>query len=51
MVTGTIGILEAAAARGLIDLADALAKLRQTNARLEPGLIEGALERSLNRKQ
>jgi len=35
-VVGTIGLLEQAAARGLIELPTALARLRQTNARLDP---------------
>ena len=38
-VTGTLGVLRQAARRGLIDLADTLNKLRQTNFRASPGLI------------
>jgi Domain of unknown function (DUF3368) len=50
-VIGTIGILEQAARQGLIDLPQAMARLRQTNARLDAGLIHGALERDKARKQ
>ena len=46
-VVGTIGLLEQAAARGLLELPQAMARLRQTNARLDPELIHAALERSL----
>ena len=50
-VIGTIGLLEQAAARGLLELADAMARLRQTNARLDPELIHAALERDRLRKR
>jgi predicted nucleic acid-binding protein len=50
-VIGTIGLLEQAATRGLLDLPPTLARLRQTNARLDPDLIRGALERDKARKQ
>jgi predicted nucleic acid-binding protein len=49
-VVGTIGILEAAAAREWINFAQAIRKLRATNARLNPGLIEAALARDAARK-
>ena len=42
-VIGAIGLLEQAAVHGLIDLPTILAKLRQTNARLDPELIQAAL--------
>ena len=45
------GLLEQAAARGLIELPPALARLRQTNARLDPELIRTALARDQARKQ
>ena len=48
---GTIGLLEQAAARGLIELPLALARLRQTNARLDSELIRAALARDQARKQ
>jgi predicted nucleic acid-binding protein len=50
-VVGTIGLLEQAAARGLIELPTALARLRQTNARLDPELIHAALARDQVRRQ
>ena len=50
-VVGTIGLLEQAAARGLIELPTALARLRQTNARLDPELIHAALARDQGRRQ
>lgn len=50
-VVGTIGLLEQAAARGLIELTPALARLCQTNARLDPELIRAALARDQTRKQ
>jgi len=50
-VVGTIGLLEQAAARGLIELPQAMERLRQTNARLDPELIHAALERDKARKQ
>jgi predicted nucleic acid-binding protein len=50
-VVGTIGLLEQAAARGLIELPLALARLRRTNVRLDPELINAALAREHARKQ
>jgi predicted nucleic acid-binding protein len=50
-VVGTIGLLEQAAARELIELPRAMERLRQTNARLDAGLIYAALERDKARKQ
>ena len=50
-VVGTIGLLEQAAMRGLIELAPTLARLQQTNARLDPGLIRAALARDQARRQ
>lgn len=50
-VIGTIGLLEHAAARGLLELPQAVERLRQTNARLDPELILAALERDKARKQ
>ncbi len=49
-VIGTIGLLEQAAARGLLDLPQVMERLRQTNARLNPDLIQAALERDRARK-
>jgi predicted nucleic acid-binding protein len=44
-VAGTIGILEAAGQRGLIDFSAAIRRLRQTNARLDEEVIQAALAR------
>jgi predicted nucleic acid-binding protein len=49
-VIGTIGLLEQAAARGLLDLPKTFEQLRQTNARLDPDLIRSALEHDQARK-
>ena len=49
-VVGTIGLLEQAAARGLIELPQAMERLRQTNARLDPELIRAALARDQARR-
>lgn len=40
IVTGTLGVLDRAAERGLIELAPAIARLRQTNFRIDPVLLE-----------
>ena len=48
-VTGTVGLLEAAAARGLIDLPSAIRKLRETNARLDEDVLTSALARDRQR--
>jgi hypothetical protein len=50
-VIGTIGLLEKAAAGGLLELPQVMERLRQTNARLDPSLIRAALERDNARKQ
>ena len=50
-VVGTIGLLEQAAARGLIELPPTLARLHQTNARLDPDLIRAALARDQARQK
>lgn len=50
-VVGTIGLLEQAAVRGLVELPRAMEGLRQTNARLDVELIHAALERDKARKQ
>ncbi len=50
-VVGTIGLLEQAAARGLIELPQAMEQLRQTNARLDSELIQAALKRDKARKK
>jgi len=50
-VVGTIGLLEQAAARELIQLPKTLAKLRQTNVRLDAELIRAALARDESRRK
>lgn len=49
-VIGTIGLLEQAAARGLLELEETIERLRHTNARLDPELIRLALERDKARE-
>ncbi len=48
---GTVGILEAAAARGLVDLQTALSALRETSCYLSEAVIENALARDAARKR
>ncbi len=43
-VTGTIGILDQAATRGLIDISAAVSRLRQTNFRISPRLLNALLD-------
>lgn len=50
-VVGTVGLLESAAASGLIDLPSTLARLRQTNARLDPEIIRSAIARDQARQK
>ena len=42
-VIGTIGVLDQAARTGLIDIAEALTRLKGTNFRHRPGLLESLL--------
>ena len=49
IVVGTIGILELASERGLIQLPRAVAKLRQTNFFISPQILDDALERNRRR--
>lgn len=44
-VTGTLGLLDLAARRGLVDLELALQKLRATSFRCRPALLDAVLER------
>jgi predicted nucleic acid-binding protein len=44
-IIGTLGILDDAARQGLVDLADAIARLQQTNFRISRRIIEALLER------
>jgi predicted nucleic acid-binding protein len=44
-VTGTLGLLDLAARRGLIELADAFTRLKATNFRYPPEVMDALLER------
>jgi predicted nucleic acid-binding protein len=44
-VTGTLGILDLAARRGLIDLTDAFARLKATSFRYRPQILDALLAR------
>jgi predicted nucleic acid-binding protein len=50
-VSGTIGVLEKAAERGLLDLGDAFRRLAGTSIRLSPELLQQALSRAAARRQ
>jgi predicted nucleic acid-binding protein len=50
-VTGTLGVLELAARRGLIDLAAALDRLKGTNFRYPPHIIDTLLARWIENKR
>jgi predicted nucleic acid-binding protein len=45
-MTGTLGILDAAARRKLVDLPAAVARLRRTNFRVSPALLRSLLQRN-----
>ncbi len=49
-IVGTLGVLEQAAARGLIDLPKAFASLARTDFRVDPRLMKDALERHAQRR-
>jgi predicted nucleic acid-binding protein len=44
-ITGTLGILGEAAARGIVDLPTAIDRLRGTNFRCSPVLLKATLDR------
>lgn len=44
-VTGTLGILDLAARRGLIDLAECFERLKATNFRYRPAMLDDILAR------
>ncbi len=48
-VTGTLGILGEASARGLVDLTAAIKRLRTTNFRYSPALLKATLDRFAGR--
>lgn len=45
-ITGTLGVLEAAAHRDLVDLRSAVVRLRETNFRASPSLLSQILRRN-----
>ena len=50
-VTGTIGILEHAAALNLVDLPDAIARIKRTTFYASAALLQAALDRDAERKR
>jgi len=50
-VTGTLGILDQAAARHLVGLDEAFARLRQTNFRIDPTLLDRLLQADAQRRE
>jgi predicted nucleic acid-binding protein len=50
-VTGTLGVLELAARRGLIDLPSALTRLKSTNFRYPPEIVDALLARWMGNKR
>lgn len=50
-VTETLGVLDRAAERGLVDLVSAFSRLRQTNFRIDPTLLERLLAADAGRKK
>jgi len=50
-ITGTLGVIELAAHRNLIDLRQALERIRQTDFFLSDDLIQRAIERDAQRRQ
>ncbi|MBL9171409.1 MAG: DUF3368 domain-containing protein [Verrucomicrobiales bacterium] len=51
LTIGTVGILEQAAARNLVDLAVVLGKLARTNFRIDPRYLDDALRRDAARRE
>jgi predicted nucleic acid-binding protein len=50
VVTGTLGVLDLAARRGLIDFSQAIAQLRRTNFRIPEALLDALLKRHAARR-
>ena len=50
-VTGTLGLLDLAARRGMVDLAPAFVRLRATSFRHRPGLLDAILAQHTQRNQ
>jgi predicted nucleic acid-binding protein len=51
IIIGTLGVLDRAAERGLIDLAEAINRLQQTTFRAPKEMIEAMLEQDLERRR
>jgi predicted nucleic acid-binding protein len=51
VVTGTLGVLDRAAEKGLVDLADTFRRLRTTNFRVSPALLDRILADNVQRKR
>ena len=49
-VTGTLGVLDLAARRGLVDLAEALARLKATSFRYRPEILDALLAQHAKRQ-
>lgn len=49
-VTGTLGVLDLAARRGLVNLADAFVRLKATNFRYPPEIMDDLLRQSKNKQ-
>ena len=49
-VTGTLGVLDRAAERGFIELAPAITRLRHTNFRVDPALLDRLLAADASRR-
>jgi predicted nucleic acid-binding protein len=50
VTTGTLGVLESAAMRGLLHLPEALSRLLETNFHVDQSLIDDLLERDARRR-
>ncbi len=50
MATGTLGVLEVASLRGLVDLPEAISRLQATNFRVAQRLIDDLLARNAGRR-
>lgn len=50
-VTGTLGVLDAAARRGLVELSEALSRLRLTSFRVQPNLLRELYQHGQDRDE
>jgi len=51
LITGTLGILEQAAAKGLLDLSVVMKRLSNTNFRISTGVVREMMERDAARRR